>query len=128
MRYSRQRETILEAVKGTKCHPDAEWIYNEVQKVIPNISLGTVYRNLKSLADCGEIITLETEKNKLHYDGDTSNHIHFICKDCGAIIDIFAETPAVSQVGDMGLEVECAKTVYYGRCAGCRKAHENSLS
>ena len=47
--YSRQREAILEVLRSTDTHPTANWIYTEVKKTIPNISLGTVYRNLKCL-------------------------------------------------------------------------------
>ena len=58
-RKSRQRDIILRVVKNTKSHPNADWVYDQVRKEIPNISLGTVYRNLKSLAEAGEILQLE---------------------------------------------------------------------
>ena len=79
MRYSRQRELIIGIIKGRKDHPTADMIYNTARELEPNISLGTVYRNLKLLADEGVIITLETEDKRLHYDGDISRHSHFIC-------------------------------------------------
>ena len=74
MRYSRQREIIYDIIKGRCDHPTADMIYNSAREIEPNISLGTVYRNLKLLADEGDIITLETEDKRLHYDGDTSRH------------------------------------------------------
>ena len=42
MRYSRQREALLEVLRSTKSHPSAYWIYEELKKDFPKISLGTV--------------------------------------------------------------------------------------
>ena len=55
VRYSYQRETIEQIVCSTNSHPTAEWVFNKTKEKIPNISLGTVYRNLKVLADSGQI-------------------------------------------------------------------------
>ena len=55
MRFSQQRETVKNIVRGTNSHPTAEWVYTQTKKVIPNISLGTVYRNLKTLQETGQI-------------------------------------------------------------------------
>ena len=49
MRYSRQREVIMNVIHSTSTHPTADWVYKKTQQFIPNISLGTVYRNLKQL-------------------------------------------------------------------------------
>jgi len=119
MRYSKQRKLITEIIKGRKDHPTADMIYGTAREFEPNISLGTVYRNLKLLADEGVIITLETEDKRLHYDGDTSRHSHFICTHCGKIVDLFrpAETP--KELKDMGLAVSGEKCVYYGLCSDC---------
>ena len=83
MRYSKQRELVANVIKNRCDHPTADMIYSSCREIEPNISLGTVYRNLKLLADEGVIITLETEDKKVHYDGDMSRHSHFICKKCG---------------------------------------------
>lgn len=119
MRYSKQRECILQAVKSTKCHPNAEWVYEQVKKAVPGVSLGTVYRNLKSLSESRDLITLETEKGKIHYDGDTSQHAHFICGDCGRILDIFMLSELKNKIEGIGMKVECEKIVFYGKCAEC---------
>lgn len=119
MRYSRQRELITEIIKGRKDHPTADMIYESARELEPNISLGTVYRNLKLLSDEQVIITLETVNKKLHYDGDISRHSHFICENCGKIIDLFkpAETPR--ELKEMGLKVSGEKCIYYGQCNDC---------
>ena len=122
MRYSRQRELITEILKNRRDHPTADMIYNSARDVDPNISLGTVYRNLKLLADEGMIMTLETEDKRLHYDGDISRHSHFICTDCGKIIDLFkpAETP--KELKELGLTVSGEKCIYYGQCTDCQNS------
>ena len=119
MRYSRQREMITEIIKGRKDHPTADMIYVSCRNIDPCVSLGTVYRNLKLLTDEGEIITLETQDKRLHYDGDTSRHSHFICSKCGKIIDLFkpAETP--NEIKELGLKITGEKCIYYGLCSDC---------
>ena len=119
MRYSRQREMIEEILKGRKDHPTADMVYASCREVDPTISLGTVYRNLKVLSDEGIIVTLETEDKRLHYDGDTSRHSHFICTDCGTIVDLFKPAKTPSEVLEKGLTVTSEKCVYYGLCSVC---------
>ena len=121
MRYSRQRELITEIIKGRKDHPTADMIYNTARELEPNISLGTVYRNLKLLVDEGVIITLETEDKRLHYDGDISRHSHFICNNCGKIVDLFKPADTPQEIKDAGLTVTGEKCVYYGLCNGCNR-------
>ena len=88
---SKQREAILEVVKSTKCHPTADWVYAEVRKQIPNISLGTVYRNLSMLAENGTIQKLNIGTSIEHFDGNPAGHYHVCCSECGRIDDIEAE-------------------------------------
>ena len=67
----------------------------------------------------GSIITLETEDKRLHYDGDTSRHSHFICSRCGKIIDLFRPAKTPDEISDKGLMVTSEKCVYYGKCNDC---------
>ena len=55
LKYSRQRESIKEFLTGRTDHPTADFVYENMKQIYPNISLGTVYRNLSLLADLGEI-------------------------------------------------------------------------
>ncbi len=121
MRYSRQRELVTEIIKGRKDHPTADMIYNSAREIEPNISLGTVYRNLKLLSDDGVIITLETQDKRVHYDGDISRHSHFICNECGKIIDLFKPADTPKELDESGLTVTGEKCIYYGYCADCKK-------
>lgn len=86
-RYSRQRDTILQIIQSTKVHPTADWIYKETQKHIPNISLGTVYRNLNHLVENGHILKLKDD-TMVRYDGNIKQHDHFRCTSCGKWFDI----------------------------------------
>lgn len=119
MRYSRQREMITDILKSRKDHPTADMVYKTAREADPNISLGTVYRNLKLLSDEGAIMTLETEDKRLHYDGDVSRHSHFICSNCGKIIDLFKPAKKPEEINELGLELTGEKCVYYGRCTDC---------
>jgi len=86
-RYSKQRETILQVVRSTLVHPNADWIYQETRKQIPNISLGTVYRNLNQLVECGQILKLKDDAI-VRYDGNVAQHDHFRCSVCGKWYDV----------------------------------------
>ena len=119
MRYSKQRELVQSIIKGRCDHPTADMIYAKAREIESSISLGTVYRNLKNLVDEGEIITLETSDKKIHYDGDLSEHSHFICNDCGKIIDLFEELPVSKGIKEKGLTLTSAKCFYYGKCKEC---------
>jgi len=87
LRYSKQRETILQVIRSTIVHPTADWVYNETRKNIPNISLGTVYRNLSQLVESGQILKLKDDA-MIRYDGNTGHHDHFRCSSCGTWYDI----------------------------------------
>jgi Fur family transcriptional regulator, peroxide stress response regulator len=119
---TKQKQAIKEVLSATKSHPTAEWIHIHVKKDIPNISLGTVYRNLKALRNNGEIIELYCGSGSGRFDADTRNHYHFNCNVCGNILDI--DLPVDKGLdGEVkqktGLNIECSRTVFYGVCADC---------
>jgi Fur family transcriptional regulator, peroxide stress response regulator len=87
-RRSKQKTAILRVIQGTHSHPDAEWIFGQVKKEIPNISLGTVYRNLKILKEAGVIREVYTAGEMGHFDGKSAKHYHFRCDRCGEIYDL----------------------------------------
>ena len=87
-KYSRKREAVLEIIRGTASHPTADWIYDEVRKDIPDISLGTVYRNLAAFKDEGLIISVGVVDGRERFDANTGEHAHFICLGCGSVLDI----------------------------------------
>ncbi len=123
MKSSRQREAVREFLMSRKDHPTAETVYNNLREHFPNISLGTVYRNLSLLVDLGEAIKLPGKDGFDHFDGNVRPHNHFICESCGAVIDLDYPVP------DDILEKAGARfdgiitghaTFFYGKCANCK--------
>lgn len=92
LKYSRQREVIQDFLMTRKDHPTADVVYMNVRQQYPNISLGTVYRNLTLLSDMGEITRLRVGDGVDHFDADTSPHHHFVCTECGSVIDLDMES------------------------------------
>jgi Fe2+ or Zn2+ uptake regulation protein len=88
LRNTQQRKIIYKDVILSKSHPTAEDVYRSVKKKIPNISLGTVYRNLETLEKKGLIKKIDIDKSKKRYDGDLNDHFHIICLKCGKVEDI----------------------------------------
>ena len=86
-KYSRQRELIKDFLCTRKDHPTADVVYMNVRQQFPNISLGTVYRNLTLLSGTGEIQRLRLGDGVDHFDADTSPHNHFVCTKCGCVQD-----------------------------------------
>ena len=87
VRYSHQRKVIQKVVKSTKSHPIADWVYKRTRKLIPDVSLGTVYRNLNQLVANGSINTVQ-DGSVTRYDGNIKPHHHLKCDECSEIIDI----------------------------------------
>ena len=124
LKYSRQREAIKEFMMTRKDHPTADIVYMNVRKEFPNISLGTVYRNLTLLSDMGELLRLRVGDGVDHFDTTTTPHYHFICTDCGAVTDL--ELPimhSIDTVADesFGGRIVGHVTYFYGTCEHCLK-------
>ena len=120
MRKTHQREEIFAFLRSQRAHFNAIEIYDAVRSEIPNISLGTVYRNLGKLVEDGEIITVETENRSIYYDGYIAPHTHFVCKHCNNIYDFEDEHYIFNDVREKGFTVEKHRTVLYGTCANCK--------
>jgi Fe2+ or Zn2+ uptake regulation protein len=122
VRRTRQREAILAVLRGTKCHPTADWVYQEVRKEMPHVSLGTIYRNLRTLSEHGEIQELAFGSAHSRFDANPDNHYHFICEECGTIEDL--EMPALAELGKEalelpGYEVRGHRLEFHGICPHC---------
>ena len=121
-RMTKQRKLILEVLRNTDTHPTADWIYEQVRKDISNISLGTVYRNLKLLSDIGKISVLDFGSSYSRFDGNSENHYHFSCTECEAVYDI--DTP-IEKILDREIskntpfKVESHRLEFYGVCPNC---------
>ena len=122
LKHSRQRDMIKEFLMTRKDHPTADVVYMNVRQQNPNISLGTVYRNLTLLADIGEIARLRVGDGVDHFDADTSLHYHFVCSECGSVIDLKMDN--IDHIVDQanahfdGL-IAGHVTYFYGTCKDC---------
>lgn len=125
MKYSKQREALLTLLKSTHSHPSADWLYAELKKEFPNISLGTVYRNLALLTKNGTVVKITTSSQKEHFDGFTHKHYHFVCKFCERIYDVElnnADTLDRAVENELNAEVDSHSLVFYGVCSNCKNS------
>ncbi len=126
-RKSKQKETILNFLKGTSSHPTASCIYEEVRKEIPNISLGTVYRNLGLLKQEDKILELDLAGSLSRFDGDTRSHYHFRCEQCGRVFDVdeSVDTESNERVArKTGFKVSHHILEFRGLCQDCQSSSE----
>lgn len=119
---SRQREYIYKLLQNTDKHPTASWIYDQLKPEFPNLSMGTVYRNINILLDQGLIQKIEAGSSFDRYDANTEPHYHFLCNECGAVDDIPFEifktlNEDVSQ--STGYKIEGHRLDFYGICPEC---------
>ncbi len=122
LKYSRQREMIKEFLMNRHDHPTADMVYMNVRQQSPNISLGTVYRNLTLLADIGEIQRLHLGDGIDRFDADTSPHYHFICNECSCVQDLSMDS--IDSILDTAQQhfdgqITGHVTYFYGICRNC---------
>lgn len=122
-RATKQREVILQVLRCAESHPTADWIYEKVKKSIPNISKGTVYRNLKVLRDMGKIAELNLSGTVSRYEGRQDNHYHFRCTKCGQVFDL--DEPVNKELEEKiarktGFTVSSHQLEFRGICKACQ--------
>ena len=108
MRYSKQRELVLQKVEQLCDHPTAEEIFDLAARECPGLSLGTVYRNLNSLVDAGRVRRVSIPGKADRFDHTLGWHSHLYCNCCGGVVD--ADVKGVVQ--------DCA-VVLFGLCEAC---------
>lgn len=124
-RYSRQRELIYQKLVETDEHPTAEMLYQWLKPENPNLSLGTVYRNLNLLAEEGVIVRMPFPVER--YDARTHPHPHFRCKACGRVYDMedLPYDSGLDQAAEQcsGHQVDRHDLVFFGTCSTCTQKH-----
>ncbi len=125
-KFSRQRESIKRNLLERRDHPTADMVFADIRKEYPNVSLGTVYRNLSLLAETGEIRKLPSTGGADHFDGNMVPHHHFVCTRCGGIQDVFLKEHAEDEMIDdaggqiQGTITDCSMQ-FNGICESCSK-------
>ena len=122
-KHFRKREAILSCLQNTRAHPTAEALYAKLKPEIPDLSLATVYRNLNLFKKQGLAVCVANVDGTEHYDANTTPHVHFICTQCGAVIDL-DEMPipptllAAAESCSGGSVMDCQLN-FTGRCRNC---------
>lgn len=125
-RYSKQRETIYKVLANDRTHPNVDTIYMNVKKIIPDISLGTVYRNLNFLAQQKRIHRLDFGEGVIRFDAHLDPHYHFVCDECHDILDLeIDESLLAPLIGNVqkhcDVHIKTADIVFRGTCQQCLK-------
>jgi Fe2+ or Zn2+ uptake regulation protein len=107
-------------------HPTAAEVYERVRRDVPQISLGTVYRNLGTMADEGSILRLSFAGKPDRFDPNTGEHYHVVCSQCGRIFDTdYCREPELLRRLDRAVELSTGVQVqqrflsFSGICAQC---------
>ena len=123
-RQSKKRDAIREILLASYDHPSVEEIYRRLKPDIPDLSLGTVYRNLTVLLEEGQIITVGKVDGQERYDARTTPHAHFVCRGCRRVLDVFLPDVVSGLYGEVESRLGCHTEGYtltlHGLCAGCR--------
>ena len=122
-KHFRKRDAILAYLRQTDEHPSAEAVYAGLKTVMPDVSLGTVYRNLALFKEQGLIQSLGSVRGVERFDGNIEPHVHFICNDCGKVTDLhqmqipgeLTETAAKLA----GARVTQCQLTFRGQCGAC---------
>ena len=125
MRASKNRDAILECLMNTDTHPTADWIYEKLKPDYPNISLGTVYRNLNQLKEAGLVRAIGVVNGPEHFDAVLHPHPHVICSKCGRIMDL-GNAPFWSDVLREAGEAtgyDLSEVQLFGMCPQCKEKH-----
>ena len=122
-RATKQKGAILKVLKNTSSHPTADQIYDEVRREIPNVSKGTIYRNLQVLQEDGAIFALNLNGTISRYEVKQESHYHFRCEKCGQIFDL--DEPIDKEIDtrvsrQTGFKVSHHQTEFRGLCKDCQ--------
>ena len=127
-KHFRKRDAILTCLRSTTVHPSADWIHEQLKAEHSDISLTTVYRNLSLFKEQGLIISLGTVNGVERFDGNTAPHVHYICEECGSVLDLRGIAvpeelnSAVAQT--TGGQVYGCQLTFTGKCENCLNSKE----
>ena len=131
LNYSRQREALMKCLEGRRDHPTADVLFQSLWEEDPKISLATVYRNLNLLTNAGKIRKISCGDGTEHYDFVTDDHSHFICKECGKIIDLtmHPSSRTLRRYAENNEEIstiEGHSLILYGYCKTCQEKRKKT--
>ena len=122
VRRSKKRDAMLDLMRSTRSHPSADWIYQNMREQFPDVSLGTVYRNLNQLREEGVVKSVGVVNGQERFDAFTHAHSHFVCNQCSAVIDLpncVSEEVISPLAKEYGFVEQSSELHVYGLCADC---------
>lgn len=142
-RNTKQRRIILDELRKVRTHPSADTLFKMVRKRIPDISYGTVYRNLNLLKDENRVLELSFGKHSCRYDGMMKEHFHLFCLECKNVFDV--EETDIGQLDEtlplrrerfirldkkiadkMNFKVEYHRLEFFGYCDNCKAGPQSA--
>ncbi|MEI5908524.1 peroxide-responsive transcriptional repressor PerR [Bacillus spongiae] len=126
VRITPQRHAILEYLIESMSHPTADEIYKALEGKFPNMSVATVYNNLRVFREVGLVKELTYGDSSSRFDFITTEHYHAICEKCGKIVDF--HYPGLNEVEDLAshvteFNVSHHRLEIYGICKGCQEVN-----
>ncbi len=125
VRRSKKRDAMLRLMRSTDCHPSADWVYQQLKPEYPDLSLGTVYRNLNQLSEQRMIRRVGVINGQERFDADLRPHAHFVCNRCGLVIDLPDNAPDQGYTQSLseqyGFLAESHEFSLRGLCKDCKK-------
>lgn len=124
--FSAKREAIYKKISSSQEHPAAEWVYEQLKPEIPDLSLGTVYRNIAVFKEMGIVKSIGVFNGQERFDWDMTPHSHFVCTGCFRIVDVpkgrsFVDKSMYEFVGSECNAVISGHSIcFYGLCSECR--------
>lgn len=128
IRWTRQREAVLETIRQTEKHLTAQEIYHRVRQRLPGIAYGTIYNSLAYLREAGLVREVKLGDGPVLYDKRTDRHDHLRCRRCGAVLDY--QVPHLAKLltlvrQETGFQVESAHVLIEGLCSDCQGSLED---
>lgn len=123
IRPSMQRLAIMDYLINHPIHPTIDDVYQALSNKVPTLSRTTVYNTLRMLSENQAAQMITIDEHRVCYDGNVESHVHFYCKKCGKIIDLFGEQ-APKLEGEKIVEgniIQEEQLYYKGICAKCAK-------
>lgn len=129
-KHSRKRAAILDCIRSTRCHPTAEWVYQQLKPEFPDLSLGTVYRNIGMFKEEGVIQSIGVVKGLERFDYNVAPHTHFICTCCGQVLDLESVTlpDSVLEEASRNGQVTAYQLQFTGVCKACTEAQKKKAN
>lgn len=129
VRITETRKAVIDFIIQSHDHPSADMIYQALLPAFPNMSLATVYNNLKVLIDEGFVSELKVRNDTTtYYDFMGHQHLNVICEKCGRIADMDLDLPDVQQeaADQTGYQITKSQMVVYGICPDCVARHQEA--